>query len=155
MGFYVSVNGASLKTADQLASVQRIPLDRLMLETGKHATLTRKAAADLPEIDAPWCSMTSAHASERHLSSLPAPLRSLYFPASKRVEKFVPGEAVKGRNEPCAIGGVAWVVHCLHDVPLEEVAERCWRNTLDVFALSELDVSADAADVGDALVVPS
>lgn len=88
--------------------------------------------------DAPWCSLTSAHASNSHLASLPQTLRSLFFPPAKRPEQFVMGHPVKGRNEPSAIGGVAWVVHRLHNVPLEKVAEKVWKNTVELFALNEL-----------------
>lgn len=79
--------------------------------------------------------MTSTHASKRHLDSLPADLRSLYFPRATKPENFEMGKAVKGRNEPCAIGGVAWVIHKLHDVPLDQVSETTWVNTVRAFAL--------------------
>ncbi|KAJ6604488.1 hypothetical protein DFH09DRAFT_1242462 [Mycena vulgaris] len=103
MGFYISVNGCSLKTEENLRSVKAIRLDRLLLET-----------------DAPWCSMTGGHASKQHLAS---------------PEKFADGKAVKGRNEPCAIGGVAWVMHQLHGIPSEEIAEEAFKNTLELFSL--------------------
>ncbi|KAJ7099625.1 hypothetical protein C8R43DRAFT_1048592 [Mycena crocata] len=117
MGFYISVNGCSLKTEENLETMKSIRLDRLLLET-----------------DAPWCSMTGGHASKQHLSSLPPSLRDLYFPPSTKPENFA-GRAVKGRNEPCAIGGVAWVMHKLHGVPMEDVTETAFQNTLELFSL--------------------
>ncbi|TFK56549.1 Mg-dependent DNase [Heliocybe sulcata] len=125
MGFHVSINGCSLKTEENLAACKAIRLDKLMVET-----------------DAPWCSMTSTHASKKHLDTLPADLRALYFPAAVQPEKFAAGKAVKGRNEPVAIGGVAWVVHRVNEgVSYEEVVENAWRNTVKVFGLEELNES--------------
>ena len=87
-------------------------------------------------VDSPWCTMTSTHASKRHLDSLPAALRGLYFPPATKAENHIPGRLVKGRNEPCAIGGVCWVVSRLHEgVTAEDVAEAAWKNTVDVFGL--------------------
>ncbi|KAF4605054.1 hypothetical protein EYR40_003837 [Pleurotus pulmonarius] len=121
MGFHISVNGCGLKTEDNLKAAAVITLDKLMLET-----------------DSPWCSCTSTHASKSHLASLPAPFRDLYFPPSVKPESFVLGKAVKGRNEPTAIGGVAWVMHKLLGVPFDEVVERAWKNTVDVFGLEDV-----------------
>jgi TatD DNase family protein len=46
---------------------------------------------------------------------------------------------VKGRNEPSAIGGVAWVVHKVkEEVLFEEVVERGWKNAIELFGLEEL-----------------
>ncbi|KAJ7225683.1 hypothetical protein GGX14DRAFT_640317 [Mycena pura] len=118
MGFYLSVNGCSLKTEENLEVAKAIRPERVLLET-----------------DAPWCSMTGGHASKHHLSSLPPSLRALYFPPSTRPENFVHGKAVKGRNEPCATGGVAWVMHKLHDVPFETITEMAFKNTIDLFGL--------------------
>ncbi len=41
MGFYFSVNGCSMKAAEQLEMIKEIPLDRLMLETGSCSFLPR------------------------------------------------------------------------------------------------------------------
>ncbi|KAI0673344.1 Mg-dependent DNase [Trametes maxima] len=122
MGFHIGINGCSLKTADNLATTKTIRPEKLVLET-----------------DAPWCSMTSTQASKAHLASLPPALNALYFPAGKKPEAFVYGQPVKGRNEPAAIGGVAWVVCKLHgDVPLEKITEKAWKNTVELFGLTEL-----------------
>jgi len=129
MGFYFSVNGCSMKAKEQLEMIKEIPLDRLMLET-----------------DAPWCSMKPSHASKVHLDTLPPALRRQYFPPAVKAENFEIGKAVKDRNEPCGVGGVAWVVHRLHGVPLEEVVEKCWENTVEVFGLQELVPSGEIAE---------
>ncbi|GBE77751.1 Deoxyribonuclease Tat-D [Sparassis crispa] len=122
MGFHVGVNGCSLKTADNLAAVKTIPLDKILFET-----------------DAPWCYMTSTQASRQHIASIPRPIYDLYFPASTKPESFTVGKAIKGRNEPSAIGGVAWVVYKLNEsVALESVTEQAWKNTIEVFGLHEL-----------------
>ncbi|KAJ8468394.1 hypothetical protein ONZ51_g9672 [Trametes cubensis] len=66
-------------------------------------------------------------------------LNALYFPPGTKPEAFVYGRPVKGRNEPTAIGGVAWVVHKLNDgVPFEKVTEKAWKNTVELFGLAEL-----------------
>lgn len=88
--------------------------------------------------------MTLSHASKAHLTSLSSSLHTLYFPPAKRPEQFVFGQAVKGRNEPCAIGAVAWVIHRLHEVPYEKVVEKAWKNTVAVFGLEALNEEVDS-----------
>jgi len=121
MGFHFSVNGCSMKTERNLKAVKAIALDRLLLET-----------------DAPWCTLTATHASRDHLNNMPTALWETCSPPSVRPENFVSGKVVKGRNEPIAIIAVAWVVHSVHNIPIETVAETAWKNTMDVFGL-ELD----------------
>ncbi|GJE85792.1 Mg-dependent DNase [Phanerochaete sordida] len=125
MGFFIGLNGCSLKTEANLATAKSIPVDKLMLET-----------------DAPWCSMTSTQASRKHLKSLPPSLSSLYFPQATKPEAFVHGKPVKGRNEPSATGGVAWVVSQLHGISLESLADQVWKNTVELFSLHELQDSS-------------
>ncbi|KAH7106778.1 Mg-dependent DNase [Auriculariales sp. MPI-PUGE-AT-0066] len=122
MGFHFSVNGCSMKTEEQLEAVKSIPPSRMMLET-----------------DAPWCSCTHTHASKQHIDTLPSQLREAFLPAGARgPERFEYGKPVKGRNEPMAIGAVAWVLSQIHGAPFERVAERTFINTVEVFQLSEL-----------------
>ena len=83
--------------------------------------------------------MTSTQASKQHLTSLPPQLNSLYFPPATKPESFVYGSPVKGRNEPAATGGVGGVVHRLNEgVPFEKVTEKAWKNTVELFGLTEL-----------------
>ena len=81
-----------------------------------------------------------SHASYALLSTLatsPAHshLAPLYIPLSVKKERWVSGKGVKGRNEPCSTGQVAWVVAQLKGVSLEEVAEQTYRNTCQLFGL--------------------
>ena len=88
-------------------------------------------------IDAPWCSMTSTQASRRHVDSLPADLRELYLPRAVRGEAFVLGRPVKGRNEPSAIGAVAWVVHKVkEEASFQDFVNQGWKNTIELFGLA-------------------
>ncbi|KAG9082997.1 hypothetical protein FS749_006378 [Ceratobasidium sp. UAMH 11750] len=140
MGFHVSVNGCSMKTDQNLATTKAVPFTHLMIET-----------------DAPWCTMTSTHSSRTHLNSLPSNLRELYFPPSCQPEKFIEGRAVKGRNEPCAVGGVAWVVASLNNCELEDVSRATWNNSVKMFNLHELmdeQYHKDIAERDAAAVTP-
>lgn len=90
--------------------------------------------------------MTASHASRPHVDTLPMSLRSLYFPPDTKPERFVHGKAVKGRNEPSAIGGVAWILHRMNeDVAFERITERAWKNSVEVFGLDELRDTSESA----------
>ena len=94
--------------------------------------------------------MTSSHASHTLLRSLPETLAPTFFPPSCKPERFIEGgeHTVKGRNEPCAIGGVAWVIAKLHspagseeqEATMNKVVEAAWENTVEVFGIQEWDV---------------
>ena len=79
--------------------------------------------------------MTSTHASKRHIDGMPKPLADMYFPPASKAEKHDPERLVKGRNEPCAVGGVAWVVSRLHQVEMSEVVEQAYANSVHLFGI--------------------
>lgn len=114
LGLYIGINGCSLKTKENLEVVAQIPLEKIMLET-----------------DGPWCQIRPTHASHGLAPALDI--------ESKKPEKFVKGECVKGRCEPCEISRIATVVAAVHDKPESVVIESAWRNTVSVF-FPELEV---------------
>ncbi|GAA6060505.1 hypothetical protein JCM10212_005586 [Sporobolomyces blumeae] len=122
MGLYIGVNGCSLKTDENLDVVRQLPLERLMVES-----------------DCPWCEIRPSHASSKLLASLPDDLKARFVPQMVKKEKFVQGKGVKGRNEPCATGQVAWVLARLHAVTIEEVSTTTTRNAFNLLGLKEED----------------
>ncbi|EGW34473.1 uncharacterized protein SPAPADRAFT_59894 [Spathaspora passalidarum NRRL Y-27907] len=54
LGFYIGINGCSLKTEENVQVASKIPIDRLLIET-----------------DAPWCEIRKSHASYKYISSYP------------------------------------------------------------------------------------
>ena len=136
------MNGCSMKTEANLAAVKVIPPGKIMFETGRSfliCGIDGSRSNLLLMADAPWCSMTASHASRPYIDTLPQSLRSLYYPPDTKPERFVYGKPVKGRNEPCGIGGVAWVLHRMNEnVAFERITERAWKNTVEVFGLDEL-----------------
>ena len=71
LGLFIGINGCSLRTPENCATVAGLPLDRLMLET-----------------DAPWCDMRPTHASHPHVRTHPE--------LAKKPDKFNRGMGVKG-----------------------------------------------------------
>lgn len=112
LGFDISVNGVSFKTAEHLEMVQAIPLDKLQLET-----------------DAPWCEIPGSGPAMEHLKDA-SPL-----PPSRKPAKFVKGDMVKGRNESCVIERIARVVAGVKGIPLADVVTAAWRNSVNMFGL--------------------
>ncbi|TIC05311.1 Mg-dependent DNase [Wallemia mellicola] len=115
LGFYIGLNGCSLKTEDNLDVAKAIPLDRLMVET-----------------DAPWCSVTSTHASYPHLETLPDEYK---LPPAVKKEKWSANAPVKSRNEPGFTPAIAHIIASAKNVPLDTVAEVAYRNTCELFQL--------------------
>jgi TatD DNase family protein len=120
MGFDIGINGCSLKSAENVAVVRRVPWERLQLET-----------------DGPWCEMRSSHASAEFLKAGGKELGDGDRWKSVKKEKWVDGAMVKGRNEPCMIGRVATAVAGIRGVSVQEASERAWENTIRMFGLGE------------------
>jgi TatD DNase family protein len=89
--------------------------------------------------DAPWCSMTSTHASKKHVDTLPEAMKDIYLPKATQPERFTRGKPVKGRNESCSIGAVVWVVHkVMGNTTFEDISLRSYENTVRIFALHDI-----------------
>jgi len=108
--FYIGINGCSLKTADNLEVVKKIPLERILVET-----------------DCPWCEIKPSHAGYSLIQST--------FPAKKDPKKWQEGFCVKGRSEPCHIVQVAEVIATVQGVSVEQVATAAWENSKKLFKL--------------------
>ncbi|RAH86014.1 hypothetical protein BO86DRAFT_415525 [Aspergillus japonicus CBS 114.51] len=114
LGFGISVNGVSFRTAEGREMVRQVPLEVLQLET-----------------DAPWCEIVEDDAIRQFLEGA-RPL-----PAARKSNRFVEGLMVKGRNESCTMERVARVVAGLKGLQVEVVAEAVWRNSVAMFGLGE------------------
>ena len=106
-GFYIGLNGCSLKTEANLEVVKTLPVDKLMIET-----------------DAPWCEIKPSHASFKFVQTK--------FPSVKK-EKCTEDSLVKGRNEPCCIVQVLEVISAVKNVNIDEFADKVYKNTMDLF----------------------
>lgn len=107
-GFYIGINGCSLKTEEQLKTVAQIPLDRIMLET-----------------DCPWCSIRTSHAGSKLIKTK--------FPVVKRKDKWTSDSLIDGRYEPAQIVQVLEVVAAIHNADATLLAEQFYQNTINLF----------------------
>jgi len=114
LGLDIGINGCSLKTEENLEVMKEVPLDRLQIET-----------------DGPWCEIRPSHASSKHLDGAPE------LPKAVKKEKWSPEFMVKGRNEPCAISKVAYCIANVKGIPVEDVCEAAWNNSVKMFGLGE------------------
>jgi TatD DNase family protein len=112
LGLDISVNGVCFRTEEQLEMVRHIPVDKLQLET-----------------DAPWCEIVE----DEKISKFLEQARPL--PPSRKQNKFISGQMVKTRNESCTIERVALVVAGLKGIPVEEVVQAAWKNSVEMFGL--------------------
>jgi len=108
---YIGINGCSLRTEENLAAMSVVPLDRMVIET-----------------DAPWCEVRRSHAGHMHIGT--------HWEAVAK-EKQRDTAMVKSRNEPCKLVQVVEVIAGHRGIPVEDVVEACYRNTVDVFFSNE------------------
>ena len=110
LGLFIGVNGASLKTKENIEVVKQIPLDKLMIET-----------------DAPYCEIRS--------SSAAFELVETKFEGRVKKEKMKKGLMCRDRNEPCTIIQVLEAVSKIKNMSKEELAKICYDNTNKFFNL--------------------
>mmetsp|Transcript_51838 Transcript_51838/g.57882 ORF Transcript_51838/g.57882 Transcript_51838/m.57882 type:complete len:114 (+) Transcript_51838:323-664(+) len=109
MGYYIGLNGCSLKTQQNLDTIQLLPLSKILLET-----------------DCPYCEIKASHAGYQYIQTS--------FQSQKKVEKkFERGKLVKGRNEPCQIIQIAEVIAGVKSIPVEDVIEKCYENSMKLY----------------------
>jgi TatD DNase family protein len=106
-GFYIGLNGCSLRTQTNLHVASRLPLDRILLET-----------------DCPYCEVRTTHAGYQYMKT--------HYEA-KSEKKFERGLLVKSRQEPCHIVQVAEIIAGCKNLPLDEVAAKCYENSLRLY----------------------
>ena len=107
LGFFIGINGCSLRTEENLLVVAQIPEDFLLLET-----------------DAPWCGVKPSHAGSKYVKT--------DFPR-KKAEKFEPGYMVKDRNEPCTIVQILEIVAAVRGTDPILLAEKVYQNSETLF----------------------
>lgn len=126
LGFDIGINGCSMKTPENLDVVRAVPLERIQIET-----------------DGPWCEIRPSHAASAFLKEYTGPEYESGGGSEGKGEgwkmvkkdKWREGLLVKGRNEPCFIGRVAWAVAGVKGVSVQEVAEKAWANSSRMFGL--------------------
>lgn len=77
LGYFIGINGCSLKTQENIDAMLSIPTEFLMIET-----------------DCPWCEVKASHAGHKYIKTR--------MPCIKK-ESWNEDILVKGRNEPAAI----------------------------------------------------
>ncbi|CAD7014293.1 putative deoxyribonuclease TATDN1 [Ceratitis capitata] len=107
-GLYIGLNGCSLKTAENLEVVKRLPNECIMLET-----------------DCPWCGIRPSHAGAKFVQTK--------FPAVKKKEKWTAESLVDGRCEPCQISQVLEVIAGVKEEDASTLAQLYYDNTMKLF----------------------
>lgn len=120
LGLYIGLNGCSLKTENNLATIHQLPLERILLET-----------------DCPYCDIRNTHAGFSHLTATTTTTATdpdfEFFKTARPEKKFVWGQMVKNRQEPSHIILVARIVASLHGKALNQVANIIYQNSLNLF----------------------
>ena len=104
---YIGLNGCSLRSDKSLAVVKELPLTSIHLET-----------------DCPYCDVRKSHPGFQYI-------KTAY--EARAEKKFERGKLVKNRQEPCHIVQVAEIVAGVKQLPVADVADQCYRNTMACF----------------------
>ncbi|KAJ8935405.1 hypothetical protein NQ314_012824 [Rhamnusium bicolor] len=101
LGYYIGLNGCSLKTQDNLNTIKSLPSNKILIET-----------------DCPWCEIRPSHAGYKFISK-----ENLSIPSIKK-EKWRPDYMVKSRNEPNNIRQILDVVASVRNEDADELSEK-------------------------------
>ncbi|XP_018331871.1 putative deoxyribonuclease TATDN1 isoform X2 [Agrilus planipennis] len=109
LGYFIGLNGCSLKTKENLETVAQLPADCLLVET-----------------DCPWCEIRPSHAGYKYIS------KENHFQSVKK-EKWSADFMVKNRNEPANIRQVFEVLAAIRNEDPNSLSEIIYNNTLKLF----------------------
>ena len=112
LDLYIGINGCSVRTDENLAVVKTLPQDRLLIET-----------------DAPWCEVRKTHSSWPLLMSGNVPFSYPRVDKKKIRNSGTMTSLVKGRNEPCELNKVLYVLARAREEDPIVLAEQIMRNT--------------------------
>ena len=107
MGFYIGINGCSLRTKENMDVAAQVPESHLLMET-----------------DAPYCGVKNSHAGSGLLQTK--------F-VTKKKEKWEEGCMIKDRNEPCTMTHILEILSSVRGVNADELAQRVYQNSCDLF----------------------
>lgn len=110
LGYYIGLNGCSLKTEENLNTVKELPSDKILVET-----------------DCPWCDIRPTHAGYKYISE-----ENKIFPSTKK-EKWKIDHMIKSRNEPINIRQVLDIISAVKNEPADDLCEQIFNNTNDLF----------------------
>ncbi|XP_030753892.1 putative deoxyribonuclease TATDN1 [Sitophilus oryzae] len=110
LGYYIGINGCSLKSEENLQTIKDIPSEKILIET-----------------DCPWCEIRPTHAGYKYISE-----ENKSIPSVKK-EKWKQDHMVKSRNEPTNIGQVLDVIAAVKNEPVPELGRQIHENTLKLF----------------------
>ncbi|KAI3387288.1 hypothetical protein SNEBB_008946 [Seison nebaliae] len=117
LGFFIGINGCSLRSSDANEVIKNLPNNSLLLET-----------------DSPWCGIKATHQFYSHVD------QTLFNEIGlKKKEKWNSQQFVRGRNEPAFILQVFDVICHLKEVANEkdkdDLARQIFENSLNLFSL--------------------
>ncbi|KAI5179601.1 TatD DNase family protein [Nematocida sp. AWRm80] len=108
-GYYIGVNGASIRENITTQTIEEIPLNRLLIET-----------------DSPWCTIRNSSPYHKYTKN--------YLQETKRFSSFESG--VKGRNEPANLQQVIDIVAKIKNTTAESIIQQTETNFQSLFQLS-------------------
>ncbi|CAF1342352.1 unnamed protein product [Adineta ricciae] len=115
LGYFIGINGCSMKTQTNLDVIKQLPLEKILVET-----------------DAPWCGIKQSHASYSHV-------KTQFTSDMVKKEKWIAGKMIKDRNEPCTIIQICEVIHSIRgkQESFDDLCETIYLNTQRLFFSAE------------------